>query len=67
MLFDKHDRPVLRDMTAEAAWKACDEFEDHAYNVADSLSEDEWDHMISDVRALRAEYYTLFDSMNWGG
>lgn len=61
MLFDKHERPILQDMTADAAWAACEDYEDYAYNVAESLSEDEWDRMISDVRALYDEYYALFE------
>lgn len=59
-LFDKHARPVLQGMTDAQAWAACEDYEDHVYNVAESLSEDEWDRMIADVRALYDEYYALF-------
>ena len=61
-MFDKHDKPNLSIMTAEAAWAACDEFEDYVYNVAESFSEGEWGCMIEDVSTLRDEYYTLFEN-----
>lgn len=60
-LFDRHERPDIAGYTdADAAWSACEDYEDHAYNVAESLSEDEWDRMISDVRAVYDEYYAKF-------
>lgn len=59
-LFDKHNRPVLQGMTDACAWFACTDYEDHAYNTANSLSEGEWDRLISDIRALYDEYYALF-------
>lgn len=62
-LFDKHGRPDLADYAdADLAWSACEDYEDHVYNVAESLSEGEWDRMISDVRALYDEYYARFES-----
>jgi len=62
VLFDKHDRPILANMSAEDAWAACDEFEDYVYNIAESLSDDSFDRMIADVCALRREYYDLFEN-----
>jgi len=60
-LFDKHGRPDLADYAdADSAWSACEGYEDHVYNAAESLSEDEWDRMISDVRAVYDEYYAKF-------
>jgi hypothetical protein len=59
MLLDKHDRPVLRDMTPDEAWAACEDYQDHAYNIAESLSDDEWDRLICDVSAIYDEYYNL--------
>jgi len=60
-LFDKHGRPdVAACANADEAWAACEDYEDHAYNVAESLSEGEWDRMISDVRAVYDEYYAKF-------
>lgn len=61
MLFDKHERPILRDMSADAAWAACEAYEDYVYNSADSFSDEQWDDMLDDVRALYDEYYGLFD------
>lgn len=62
ILFDKHKRPVLHAMTAEQAWAACEDYEDHVYSVADGPSEDEWERMICDVRTLYDEYYGRFES-----
>lgn len=62
-LFNKHGRPDLSSYAdAEEAWAACEDYEDHVYNAADSLSEGEWDRLISDVYAVYAEYYRLFES-----
>lgn len=60
-LFNKHGRPDIAGCTdAESAWAACKDYEDHVYNVADSLSEGEWDRLIADVRAVYDEYYARF-------
>jgi hypothetical protein len=62
-LFDKHGRPDLSSCAdAVQAWAACEHYEDHVHNVADSLSEGEWDRLICDVRAVYAEYYAKFES-----
>lgn len=62
-LFNKHGRPNLADYAdAEKAWAACEDYEGHVYDVAESLSEGEWDHLISDVQAVYDEYYTRFES-----
>lgn len=62
-LFDKHEKPDLAGYTdADLAWSACEDYEGYVYNVADSLSEGEWDRMISDVRVLYDEYYARFES-----
>ena len=61
-LFDKHGRPNLANYAgSESAWAACEGYEDHVYNVADSVSEEEWDRLICDVRAVYDEYYKLFN------
>lgn len=61
-LFDKHERPVVADYAdADLAWAACEAYEDYAYNIGESLSEDEWDRLISDVRAVYDEYYAEWE------
>jgi len=52
---DDYADPVL-------AWAACEAYEDQVYGIADSLSEEEWDRLIFDVRTVYDEYYTRFES-----
>jgi hypothetical protein len=61
-LFDKHERPdVAGCADADLAWAACEAYEDYAYRVGESLSDDCWDRLISDVRAVYDEYYTEWE------
>lgn len=60
MLFDKHDYPKLTGSDEDADWAACEAWEDHVYNIAESLSEDCWDRMVQSVRDLYDDYYRLY-------
>jgi len=61
VLFDKHEKPVLRGMTEDAAWAAVEEYEDYVYNNALSYSDDNWDKALDEVRALYDELFKLFE------
>jgi len=61
-LFDKHEKPVLRLLTEEAAWDAVHEYEDYVYSACTGGSDEEWDRRLAEVRAYYDEYYALFDS-----
>ena len=61
-LFNKHMRPDFSAMSESEAWAACEAYEDYAYRTAESLSEDEWERRVTDVRALYDEYYGRFGS-----
>jgi len=63
-LFDKHDRPILDDLTEEEAWAQVHAFEDYVYSTFsddDTVSDEQWDGMIAEIEALYAEYYALFE------
>ena len=61
VLFDKHEKPNLTNLTADEAWAACDEFEDYVYRTADNGSDEDFGRRIDEVCALRNEYYALFE------
>jgi len=61
MLFDRDECPDLSGMTDDDAWKACEDFEDYVYNIADDVSEDRFDSLICAVRRLYDRYYQLFE------
>ena len=61
ILFDKHDKPSLAGLSNDAAWAACNAFEDYIYFISDDVSDKEWDCRLAEVVACYAEYYTLFD------
>jgi hypothetical protein len=44
-------------MTAEAAWKACEDYMHYVYDLDDSVSDEEFDRLMSDVNAVYDEYY----------
>lgn len=60
-LFDKHEVPILADMTADEAWAACEAFDSYVYDVGEDVSEDEWDYLRRKVDALYDEYYKRFE------
>ena len=62
MLFDKHSIPTFEGLDAEAAWAACDAFEDYTYDVAESVSQETFDYLICQVRRVRNDYYRKYEN-----
>jgi hypothetical protein len=62
ILFDKLDTPDFDGLTADEAWKACEDWEDWAYREADSFSEEMWDRIVVAIRNNYSRYYIKYES-----
>jgi hypothetical protein len=61
-LFDKLDCPDFTGLSADAAWAACEAWEDWAYDNAESFSEDSWDNVVRIMRANYDRYYERYEN-----
>jgi len=61
ILFDKLDIPDFEGLDAEQAWNACEDWEDWAYNNAESFSDDGWDNVVRIMRANYDRYYAKYE------
>jgi len=65
MLFDKHTKPVLSGLNEDYDWDAVEAYEDYVYSTADddeSVSDEQFDELVQEVRDLYDEYYRLHES-----
>jgi hypothetical protein len=61
-LFDKMDLPNFTGLDADAAWDACEEWEDWMYSNADSFSEGGWDEAVCTARTNYDRYYKEYEN-----
>lgn len=60
-LLDIHKKPVLTGLSAEYDWDAIEAWEDYVYCIAEGVSEETFDNLVSQVRALYDDYYRLHE------
>jgi hypothetical protein len=60
-MFDKFDIPDFEGLTADEAFKACEDWADWMYTVADDVSEDQWNELLRTMDANYSRYYERYE------
>ena len=62
VLFDKLDAPDFEGLDADAAWAACEAWEDWAYSNSERFSEEGWDEAVCTMRDNYVRYYRKYEN-----
>ena len=58
---DQLDGVNFDGMLPSEAWDACEAYECHAYDAAESFSDDDWDNVVAIVCANYDRYYAKYE------